>query len=135
LSSSLNLFDDAAAPFDAGAALLHLARPSDAEHHDELRDAKGQLRPQWQQFAGLLGGDLGTLNARQAALTRQIQEDGVTYNVYNAEGGPSRPWSLETLPLILSASDLGPGAGPPRLSARPARRAAGGRHPPACAGV
>jgi uncharacterized circularly permuted ATP-grasp superfamily protein/uncharacterized alpha-E superfamily protein len=105
LSSSLNLFDDAAAPFDAGAALLHLARPSDAEHHDELRDAKGQLRPQWQQFAGLLGGDLGTLNARQAALTRQIQEDGVTYNVYNAEGGPSRPWSLETLPLILSASD------------------------------
>jgi uncharacterized circularly permuted ATP-grasp superfamily protein/uncharacterized alpha-E superfamily protein len=105
LSSSLHLFDEEAAPVDAGAALLHRARPADADHYDELRDDEGQLRPQWQQFAELLGGDPASLNQRQAQLTRQIQEDGVTYNIYNAEGGSSRPWSLETLPLIMSSSD------------------------------
>jgi uncharacterized circularly permuted ATP-grasp superfamily protein/uncharacterized alpha-E superfamily protein len=105
LSSTLHLFDEDAAPMDPGAALLHRTRPADADHFDELRDDEGALRPQWQQFAELLGGDPASLNQRQAQLSRQIQEDGVTYNVYNAEGGPSRPWSLETLPLILSPSD------------------------------
>jgi uncharacterized circularly permuted ATP-grasp superfamily protein/uncharacterized alpha-E superfamily protein len=105
LSSSLHLFDDAAVPLDAGAALLRRARAAESGHYDELRDDEGQLRPQWQAFADLLEGDPDSLNQRQAQLARQIHEDGVTYNIYNAEGGPSRPWSLETLPLILSASE------------------------------
>ncbi|MEY4766535.1 MAG: hypothetical protein RI907_3208 [Pseudomonadota bacterium] len=101
MSSSLNLFDDAALPPDAGSALLRRARAADPGHYDELRDDQGQLRPHWVDFARSLSGDPAELDARQAQLTRQIQEDGVTYNVYNAEGGPSRPWSLEALPLIL----------------------------------
>ncbi|MBL3307530.1 hypothetical protein ELP81_28740, partial [Klebsiella pneumoniae] len=27
------------------------------------------------------------------------------YNVYNAQGEPSRPWSLETLPLLIDADE------------------------------
>ena len=105
MSSSLNLFDDASLPTDAGQALLRRARAADPGHYDELRDDDGQLRPHWASFASLLSGDPAELDARQAQLARQIREDGVTYNVYNAEGGPSRPWSLETLPLILPAAE------------------------------
>src|SRR5690606_25425304 len=36
---------------------------------------------------------------------QQIQQDGITYNVYNAQGGPSRPWSLEPLPLLIPAQE------------------------------
>ena len=105
MSSSLPLFDDAAAPLEDGAALLRLTRPVEPGHYDELRDDAGALRPHWQAFGQLLEGQPDALDQRQALLARQIHEDGVTYNVYNAEGGPSRPWSLEALPLILPAAE------------------------------
>ena len=85
--------------------MLRRARPAEQGHHDELRDGEGRLRPVWQAFAEHLDAPLDDLTRRQALLARQIQEDGITYNVYNAQGGPSRPWSLEPLPLIISAQD------------------------------
>jgi uncharacterized circularly permuted ATP-grasp superfamily protein/uncharacterized alpha-E superfamily protein len=59
----------------------------------------------WQAFVGHLGAPLDDLQRRQDLMARQIREDGITYNVYNAQGGPSRPWSLEVLPQIVSAQD------------------------------
>jgi len=85
--------------------MLCRARAVEPGHYDELREADGSLRPAWQAFAAHLGAPLDDLGRRQGLLARQIQEDGVTYNVYNAQGGPSRPWSLEALPLIMSPSD------------------------------
>jgi uncharacterized circularly permuted ATP-grasp superfamily protein/uncharacterized alpha-E superfamily protein len=105
MSSSLPLFDDPTEPTEAAQALLRRARPVEAGHYDELRDAEGALRPAWQDFAKHLDAPLDDLNRRQNLLARQIQEDGITYNVYNAQSGPSRPWSLETLPLIITSSD------------------------------
>ncbi|HYR24308.1 MAG TPA: circularly permuted type 2 ATP-grasp protein, partial [Aquabacterium sp.] len=106
MSTTLPLFDHlTAARHPQVQEMLHLARPADAGHYDELRDPQGGLRTTWQQFAELLGEPLSHLNRHQEQLQRQIHEDGVTYNVYNAQGGPSRPWSLEALPLILSAAE------------------------------
>lgn len=106
MSTTLPLFDHlTAARHPQVQEMLHLARPADAGHYDELRDPQGGLRTAWQQFAELLGEPLSHLNRHQEQLQRQIHEDGVTYNVYNAQGGPSRPWSLEALPLILSAAE------------------------------
>lgn len=105
MSSSLPLFDDADLASQVPADLLRRAAAAEAGHHDELRDADGQLRPAWAAFAAQLGAPLDDLARRQALLARQIQEDGVTYNVYNAQGGPSRPWSLEVLPLLIDADE------------------------------
>lgn len=109
-SSSLPLFDDALSPASlAGEALAHAllqrARPVEAGHYDELRDAEGCLRPAWRGFVDHLGAPLDDLQRRQALMARQIREDGITYNVYDAQGGPSRPWSLEVLPLIIEAAE------------------------------
>lgn len=105
MPSSLQLFDDPALPHHVEQELLRRARPAEAGHYDELRGADGQLRETWRAFAEHLDAPLDDLSRRQALLARQIQEDGITYNVYNAQGGPSRPWSLEPLPLIISSSD------------------------------
>lgn len=100
------LFDEPSADL-VGQDLLRRARPVEPGHYDELRADDGSLRPAWQAFADHLGAPLDDLSRRQALLARQIQEDGITYNVYNAQGGPSRPWSLEALPLVISADDWG----------------------------
>jgi uncharacterized circularly permuted ATP-grasp superfamily protein/uncharacterized alpha-E superfamily protein len=105
MSQSLQLFDDAALPQLVAQDLLRRTRPAEPGHYDELRLADGSLRPAWEAFASHLGAPLDDLDRRQALLTRQIQEDGVSYNVYNAQGGPSRPWSLETLPLLIAPDD------------------------------
>ena len=85
--------------------MLQRARPAESGHHDELRQPDGRLRPAWDAFARHLGAPLDDLQRRQEQVTRQIREDGITYNVYDAEGGPSRPWSLEALPLIIDTDD------------------------------
>ncbi|MDO9237666.1 MAG: circularly permuted type 2 ATP-grasp protein [Aquabacterium sp.] len=64
-----------------------------------------QEDPDWRGFTDHLGGPLAELTQRQALLGRQIHEDGVTYNVFNASGSPTRPWSLELLPRLISAQD------------------------------
>jgi uncharacterized circularly permuted ATP-grasp superfamily protein/uncharacterized alpha-E superfamily protein len=110
VTTSLPLFDDAQQPdADLTQARVHelqrRARPAEVGHYDELRDAQGRLRPDWQDFIGHLGAPLDELQHRQELMARQIREDGITYNVYNAQGGPSRPWSLEVLPQIIGPSD------------------------------
>ena len=45
------------------------------------------------------------LAQRQALLTRQIQENGVTYNVYADPKGADRPWELDLVPHVLAAEE------------------------------
>lgn len=107
LQSSLE-FDTSATFADAAAhAVLHAAKPADAGHFDELIDASGQaLRPAWREFIGLLGPDgLAGMERRHAQIERQIHENGVTYNVFTGNEGPTRPWSLGLLPFLIEPSD------------------------------
>lgn len=105
MTANLPLFDDANPDPNAAQELLRRARPVEPGHFDELRDVKGELRPLWRDFAQHLGAPLDDLQRRQDAMARQIREDGITYNVYKAQGGPSRPWSLEVLPHIIGAEE------------------------------
>lgn len=85
---------------------LALAARSGAGHFDELRGADGALRPPWQQFFTLLGtAGIADLDRRAAMLARQIRDDGISYNVYQADGSAQRPWSLDLLPLIVGADE------------------------------
>jgi len=85
---------------------LGLAAASSDGHYDELRAPDGALRPAWQEFFTHLGATgFADLDRRSAMLARQIRDDGVTYNVYQADGGAQRPWSLDLLPLIIESDD------------------------------
>ena len=120
-------------PYDASASRLHRRRrrcsglPGAAGHFDELTAATARCGRRWAAFAAH-AGDLRAehLARAQARVARQIHENGVTYNVYAAADGPSRPWTLDVLPLIV------PGGEWERARARPApaRAAARTRWPP-----
>ncbi|QKE64616.1 circularly permuted type 2 ATP-grasp protein [Aquipseudomonas campi] len=78
---------------------------NDAAYH-ELLDAKGGLRPHWRRlFEQLQRSSPAQLQQRQALLTRQIQENGVTYNVYADPDGADRPWELDLLPNVIPAEE------------------------------
>lgn len=94
-------------PFhDAAAEALRRAVPARSGHFDELRGneafADGQLRPAWKRFFDTLGvAGFRDLDRRAEIVRRQIEDDGITYNVYSEGAGPARPWSLHLLPFII----------------------------------
>ncbi len=94
-----------AAPHPGLAALLAdygVAPP----HYDESCSTPGQLRGHWEAFArevGLLGPR--QLASAQARVDRQLHDNGVTYNVYASSDGPTRPWSLDVVPLIIAGDE------------------------------
>jgi uncharacterized circularly permuted ATP-grasp superfamily protein/uncharacterized alpha-E superfamily protein len=73
---------------------------------DELRDETGLVRPHWRAFARTLSQlSQEEFERRQAAARATVQDNGVTYNVYDDRGGQARPWQLDIVPFILPASD------------------------------
>ncbi len=94
---------------DVGALLP--TTPVEATVWDELRFASGALRPLWSRFLGLLPAPQASLDLpadldrRLAQIHEQIQRDGVTHNVFGADGMATRPWSLELLPLLIGPKD------------------------------
>ena len=73
---------------------------------DELRDATGEIRPHWRAFARTLTSlTPGEFERRQASARATVQDNGVTYNVYDDRGGQARPWQLDIVPFILSSGD------------------------------
>ncbi|MGV3570031.1 MAG: circularly permuted type 2 ATP-grasp protein [Ramlibacter sp.] len=87
-----------------------MAPPAAPGHYDELRggvagSAAAHALPtaEWGRFFGHLGPEgFADLNRRTTNLQRQVRDNGITYNVYAASGGPQRPWSLDLFPLIVS---------------------------------
>ncbi|MFG0722264.1 circularly permuted type 2 ATP-grasp protein [Pseudomonas sp. GLN_6] len=74
--------------------------------YHELFDADGQVRPHWRLLLERLQrSSLAQLAQRQALLARQIQENGVTYNVYADPDGADRPWELDLLPNLIPAEE------------------------------
>ncbi|MDQ7913148.1 circularly permuted type 2 ATP-grasp protein [Pseudomonas sp. 102515] len=84
--------------------------PSDMTgSYHELWSPRGGVRPPWRRFYGHLAGlRLAQLDQRQALIARQIQENGVTYNVYADPKGSDRPWALDLLPQLISAEEWAP---------------------------
>jgi len=71
-----------------------------------LRDGDGQIRPHWRAFARTLTQLSPEEYARRQASARAtVQDNGVTYNVYDDRAGQARPWQLDIVPFIMSSSD------------------------------
>ncbi|MFI8224264.1 circularly permuted type 2 ATP-grasp protein [Pseudomonas sp. NPDC085632] len=80
--------------------------PLMAGTYHELLDGSGAVRPHWQRlFDQLQRSTPAQLVQRQALLARQIQENGVTYNVYADPKGADRPWELDLLPHVIAADE------------------------------
>ena len=80
-------------------------RPSSA--FDEMCFPDGTLRPHWEAFGRvLLNFSPADLDARRDTVQRLLRDHGVTYNVYGDATGFTRPWSLDLLPVIISAQDF-----------------------------
>ncbi|CAN1595878.1 circularly permuted type 2 ATP-grasp protein [Pseudomonas sp. B21-028] len=74
--------------------------------YHELLDDSGAVRPHWRRlFDQLQRSTPAQLMQRQALLARQIQENGVTYNVYADPKGADRPWELDLLPHVIDARE------------------------------
>ncbi|UST75005.1 circularly permuted type 2 ATP-grasp protein [Pseudomonas siliginis] len=80
--------------------------PLTAGTYHELLDGSGAVRSHWQRlFDQLQRSSPAQLVQRQALLARQIQENGVTYNVYADPKGADRPWELDLLPHVIAADE------------------------------
>jgi uncharacterized circularly permuted ATP-grasp superfamily protein/uncharacterized alpha-E superfamily protein len=74
--------------------------------YHELLDGSGAVRAHWRRlFDQLQRSTPAQLVQRQALLARQIQENGVTYNVYADPKGADRPWELDLLPHVIDARE------------------------------
>jgi uncharacterized circularly permuted ATP-grasp superfamily protein/uncharacterized alpha-E superfamily protein len=87
--------------------LSEIAEPkAAAARFDELREPSGDVRPHWQAFARTLTGlSSDEFDRRQRAARASVQDNGITYNVYDDRGGQARAWQLDIVPLILSSAD------------------------------
>ena len=74
-------------------------------HFDEVRSVGGALRQPWADFAAATDLQAEYLSEAQKRVDRQIDENGVTYNVYATADAQERPWSLDVLPLIVQAQE------------------------------
>lgn len=74
--------------------------------YNELLDTDGQVRPHWRRIVEQLQRNTPfQLQLRQDLLARQIQENGITYNVYADPEGADRPWELDLLPNVIAADE------------------------------
>ncbi|HEX4023267.1 MAG TPA: circularly permuted type 2 ATP-grasp protein [Steroidobacteraceae bacterium] len=90
----------------ATAAQLAGYQP-DERRYDELLDGGGTVRAHWQPLmARLTAPGIRDSTHRYLQLTRRlIAENGVTYNIYADPQGADRPWTLDPLPLVLTAPE------------------------------
>ncbi len=71
-----------------------------------MLDASGAVRPHWLRlYEHLQRSTPAQLIQRQALVARQIQENGVTYNVYADPKGADRPWELDLLPQLIPVEE------------------------------
>ncbi len=74
--------------------------------YDELLSAPGAPRPHWDTFLRSLAAREGIeVSETLALMEREIRENGITYNVYADPKGADRPWEVDPLPLLLSATE------------------------------
>lgn len=88
-----------------GRIIQAFHRPA-GDGHDEMQAGDGQVRPHWRAFADAFAALSPAELARRWDFGQtQLQENGVTYNVYGDPAGLERPWQLDPLPVILSARE------------------------------
>ncbi|MDH5858635.1 circularly permuted type 2 ATP-grasp protein [Lampropedia aestuarii] len=118
----MSLFDHVLASEDlADSLVLPLAQPAPPGNFDNLRDRLNpdQLAPHWNTFFAKaidsLPENVGIadtahmLTAKfdelQQTMGRNVEDNGVTYNLYSDAVSQSRPWAVDLFPMIVTQAD------------------------------
>lgn len=73
---------------------------------DEFVDPQGNIRPHWKPwFDGLSAWSGDEFERRWAQTSKLIEDNRITYNVYQPKGTTPSPWQLDSIPLILAEDE------------------------------
>ncbi len=79
--------------------------PAPANGFDEAVGPDGAKSPQWEAFAQAFGALSPEEQAqRQERLRRLVLENGIAHDLF-AEPGSRQPWSIDLIPIVLSAAE------------------------------
>lgn len=74
---------------------------------DEVFDEDSNVRPPWKDILeNIESSGLDTLAAKQAEINWHLEDNGVTYNIYDgSDGHISRSWSLNPIPFVIGEDE------------------------------
>ncbi|MEQ8470975.1 MAG: circularly permuted type 2 ATP-grasp protein [Marinoscillum sp.] len=73
---------------------------------DEMTTPEGNISPNWSKIASYYQRLAPEQMRRyQEEVSRQLRENGVTYNVYGDPDGMNRPWRLDPVPMVFGGED------------------------------
>ena len=73
---------------------------------DEMFDKKCGIRTHWTDVInGLENAGIKQLEQKQLEIDWRLEDNGVTYNIYNDPEGTNRRWNLDPIPLVLTSTE------------------------------
>jgi len=74
---------------------------------DEMYDDKDNPRECWKKIVDdIENAGIDALQAKQSEIDWHLQDNGVTYNIYDDHNGPTnRSWSLDPIPFVISEKE------------------------------
>ncbi|MBU0720326.1 circularly permuted type 2 ATP-grasp protein [bacterium] len=73
---------------------------------DEVFDSEQNIRDYWKDvLADIEAAGIEKLKKKQADIDWYLEDNGVTYNIYNDDSNPSRSWSLDPIPFVISEQE------------------------------
>ena len=73
---------------------------------DEMFDNECNIRPHWKDIiAGLENAGIKQLEQKQLEIDWRLEDNGVTYNIYNDPEGNNRRWNLDPIPLVITSQE------------------------------
>jgi uncharacterized circularly permuted ATP-grasp superfamily protein/uncharacterized alpha-E superfamily protein len=73
---------------------------------DEMFDTQCNVKPHWNEIKnGLDNAGIKQLEQKQLEIDWRLEDNGVTYNIYNDPEGNNRRWNLDPIPLVLTSTE------------------------------
>lgn len=73
---------------------------------DEVFDNECNIRSHWKELIeGLENAGIKQLEQKQLEIDWRLEDNGVTYNIYNDPEGNNRRWNLDPIPLVLTQEE------------------------------
>ena len=79
---------------------------SKSNNYDEVLKSNMDINPNWEQLLdNITSMDVDTLISKQNEINWLMDENGVTYNVYNDPKGMHRSWDLNIVPFLIDKKE------------------------------
>ena len=73
---------------------------------DEMFDEKNNVKEHWKDvYKNIKEAGLEKLEQKQSEIDWRLEDNGVTYNVYNDPEGTNRRWNLDPIPFLLKQEE------------------------------